>query len=131
MKKREDKRMVKLDLLFKIALIGRILKKLTHSLFGAWSFLMFHFWFTLNEGPKGFVLFLFLRNQTMEVGPSSQTLKKCYLPWCKPALSIMNMYSYLFGDITYKHHIRYFERFPVFQFNDSLGGVDLKCTQWV
>ena len=30
-----------------------------------------------------------------------------------------------------KHHIRYFGRFPVSQFNDSLGGVDLKCTQWV
>ena len=30
-----------------------------------------------------------------------------------------------------EHHIRYFGRFPVSQFNDSLGGVDLKCTQWV
>ena len=30
-----------------------------------------------------------------------------------------------------KHHIRYFGRFPVSQFNDSVGGVDLKCTQWV
>jgi hypothetical protein len=30
-----------------------------------------------------------------------------------------------------QHHIRYFGRFPVSQFNDSLGGVDLKCTQWV
>jgi hypothetical protein len=30
-----------------------------------------------------------------------------------------------------KHHIRYFGRFPVSQFDDSLGGVDLKCTQWV
>jgi hypothetical protein len=29
-----------------------------------------------------------------------------------------------------KHHIRYFGRFPVSQFNDSLGGVDLKCTHW-
>ena len=26
-----------------------------------------------------------------------------------------------------KHHIRYFGRFPVSQFNDSLGGVDLNC----
>ena len=33
--------------------------------------------------------------------------------------------------ISQKHHIRYFGRFPVSQFNDSLGGVDLKCTQWV
>ena len=30
-----------------------------------------------------------------------------------------------------EHHICYFGRFPVSQFNDSLGGVDLKCTQWV
>jgi hypothetical protein len=30
-----------------------------------------------------------------------------------------------------EHHIRHFGRFPVSQFNDSLGGVDLKCTQWV
>jgi hypothetical protein len=30
-----------------------------------------------------------------------------------------------------QYHIRYFGRFPVSQFNDSLGGVDLKCTQWV
>jgi hypothetical protein len=30
-----------------------------------------------------------------------------------------------------EHHIRYFERFPVSQFNDNLGGVDVKCTQWV
>ena len=30
-----------------------------------------------------------------------------------------------------QHHIRYFGRFPVSQFNESLGGVDLKCTQWV
>ena len=30
-----------------------------------------------------------------------------------------------------EHHIRYFGRFPVSQFNDSLGGVNLKCTQWV
>ena len=29
------------------------------------------------------------------------------------------------------NNIRYFGRFPVSQFNDSLGGVDLKCTQWV
>ena len=30
-----------------------------------------------------------------------------------------------------EHHIRYIGRFPVSQCNDSLGGVDLKCTQWV
>ena len=32
---------------------------------------------------------------------------------------------------SYKHHVRYIGRFPVSQFNDSLGGVDLKGTQWV
>jgi hypothetical protein len=32
---------------------------------------------------------------------------------------------------TSEHHIRYFGRFPVSRFNDSLGGVDLKCTQRV
>ena len=26
-----------------------------------------------------------------------------------------------------KHHIHYFERFPISQFNDSLGRVDLNC----
>ena len=31
----------------------------------------------------------------------------------------------------HEHHIRNFGRFPVSQFDDSLGGVDLKCTQWV
>ena len=31
----------------------------------------------------------------------------------------------------WKHHIRYIGRFLVSQFNDSLGGVELKCTQWV
>ena len=28
---------------------------------------------------------------------------------------------------TIEHHIRNFGRFPVSQFNDSLGGVDLNC----
>ena len=33
--------------------------------------------------------------------------------------------------IPIQHHICYFRRFPASQFNDNLGGVDLKCTQWV
>jgi len=27
-----------------------------------------------------------------------------------------------------QHHIRYFGRFPISQFNDSLGRVDVNCT---
>ena len=30
-----------------------------------------------------------------------------------------------------QHHIRYIGRLEISQFNDKLGGVDLKCTQWV
>ena len=30
-----------------------------------------------------------------------------------------------------EHHISYIGRFPVSQFNDNLGEVDLKCTWWV
>ena len=32
-----------------------ILKKITHSFFGAWLFLLVHIWFTPSEGPKGFI----------------------------------------------------------------------------
>jgi hypothetical protein len=39
----------------KIAFLGHILKISTHSLFGAWSFLLVHIWFTPSEGPKSFV----------------------------------------------------------------------------
>jgi len=35
------------------------------------------------------------------------------------------------GSYMLEHHIRNFGRFPVSQFDDSLGGVDLKGTQWV
>ena len=57
MKTGKDKRMVKLDFsfLFKSAFLGRILEKSAHSLFGAWSFLLIHIWFTPSEGSQGFV----------------------------------------------------------------------------
>ena len=47
------------------------------------------------------------------------------------AIEIYHWAFYIQPCIWEKHHIRYFGRFPVSQFNDSLGGVDLKCTQWV
>ena len=55
MKTREDKIMVKLEKkTFKSNLFGHMLKK-THSLFGAWSFLLVHVQFTPCEWPKRFV----------------------------------------------------------------------------
>jgi hypothetical protein len=80
MRTREDKRIVKLDFLSKILFLAYI------SLFDAWSFLLVHIRFTPSEGPKGLVNRV-LRNHAMEVGPSSWTMEKCYLPWCKPTLS--------------------------------------------
>ena len=42
--------------LFKLLFMGIFKKKIsTHSLFGAWSFLLIHIGFTPCEGPKGFV----------------------------------------------------------------------------
>ena len=35
------------------------------------------------------------------------------------------------ANLFLNHHIHYFGRFPVSQFNDGLGGGDLKSTQWV
>ena len=63
-----------------IVLFGYKLKNSTHSLLGAWSFLVVHVWFTPSEGPKGFVN-LFLRNWTIKVGPWRQTMEKGHLPW--------------------------------------------------
>ena len=68
MKRREDKRMVKLDLfIFKNAFFGHIFKKETYSLFGAWPSLLVHIPFTPSEGPKDFVNRFFYKK--MEVGP--------------------------------------------------------------
>jgi hypothetical protein len=55
MRTRDDKRMVKIDFFSKLPFLEHILKKITHSHFGAWSFLLIHIWFTHGEGPKGFV----------------------------------------------------------------------------
>jgi hypothetical protein len=33
-----------------------ILKKSTHSFFGAWSFLLVHIWFTPSEEPKDIII---------------------------------------------------------------------------
>ena len=51
----EDKIMVKLDFDFFQTFLYWGIKKSTHSLFGAWSFLLVHIWFTHSEGPKDFV----------------------------------------------------------------------------
>ena len=66
---------------FKSVVFEHLCKKPTHSVFGAWSFLLVHISFTPSEGPKGFVYIYFLRNRIMKVGPSSQTMNKGHLPW--------------------------------------------------
>lgn len=50
--KRRQKKMIKFDFFFKIVLFGHILRKLTHSHLGAWSFLLVLIQFTPSEGPK-------------------------------------------------------------------------------
>ena len=57
MKRREDKRFIKLKFyfIFKSALFGHILKKSMPSFLDAWSFLLVHIRFTPNEEPKDFV----------------------------------------------------------------------------
>ena len=57
MKTKEDKRMVGLDFFSKLCPFGVYINKKnpTHLLFGAWSFLLVHIWFTPSEGSKGFV----------------------------------------------------------------------------
>jgi hypothetical protein len=56
-KTREDEIMVKPDFFLpKNYHFGAYIKKNpAHSLFGAWSFLLVHIWFTPREEPKGFV----------------------------------------------------------------------------
>ena len=48
-----------------VFLFWHILKKLAHSLVGAWSFLLVHIRFTPSEWPKGFINWFLLRNHTM------------------------------------------------------------------
>ena len=70
-----------------------ILKTKTHSLFGAWAFLLVHIWFTPSEGPKCFVNWF-----SKKLGHGSWTTKsdhgkrpssvvRLHGPWCKLALS--------------------------------------------
>ena len=49
----------------KTTLFGHKFKQLKYPLFGAWSLLMVHIWFTPSKGPKGFKN-VFFRNWTME-----------------------------------------------------------------
>ena len=95
---------------FKITFLGRVLKQPTHSLLGAWSFLLVHIWFTPSEEPKGFVID-FLRYGTMELGPWSRTMEKGRPPWSNfmvhgvnqplEKLTIFNLYSNLFKTHVY------------------------------
>jgi hypothetical protein len=64
--------MVKLDFLFKPALFGHIL---AHSLFGAWTFFLVHIQFTPIEKTQKLCKLIFLKNQTIQVGPSGRTMK--------------------------------------------------------
>jgi hypothetical protein len=75
MKTKEDKRMVKLEFLFfsKTALFGPILKQSSHSLFGAWSFLLVHIQITPSEAPRGFVIFFNFFSKKLDHG--SWTIK--------------------------------------------------------
>ena len=98
MKTRDNKRTVKFDLFyfFKITFLGRVLKQPTHSLLGAWSFLLVHIWFTPSEEPKGFVNCFFkiwnhgtwTMKSDHEKRPSSMV--QLHGPWCKPALRKTN-----------------------------------------
>ena len=65
---REDKRMVIFHFIFfKTNFSGHTLKKIAHSLFDAWSFLLVHICFTPSEGTKDLCKLFSLRNWTMEV----------------------------------------------------------------
>ena len=56
MKRIEDNRMVKLFFFFsETFFLEDTLKKSTHSLCGAWLFLLVHIRLTPSEGPKDFV----------------------------------------------------------------------------
>ena len=49
--------------------------KISTFTFWCMVILLVHIWFTLSEGPKGFVKWI------MEVGPWSHTMTKGHLPW--------------------------------------------------
>ena len=57
------------------------IKKINIFTFGGWSFLLVHIRFTPSEGAQRLCKMIFLRNPTMGVRPSSQTMEKDHLPW--------------------------------------------------
>ena len=97
-KTREDKRMVKRELLFTLkttTFFGHMLETSTPSIYDVWSsFLLVHIRFTPCEGPKGFV---------EEIGPRKLDHEKGHLLWsdfmvhgvnqslCKLALNIRSV----------------------------------------
>ena len=84
--KKEDKRIVKLEFIFKAAFFGHTHThtytqyKSTHSLFGARSFFLIHIRFTPSEEPKNCINWFFERIIPMKAGPSSRTIEKDHLP---------------------------------------------------
>ena len=67
-----------------------LLKKLAHSLFGAWSLLLVHIQFTPSEGPKGVVNRLFKKSDhggwtiKSDHGKDHLFMVGLHSPWCKP-----------------------------------------------
>ena len=84
--------MVQLKLFSIVLLLNIYSKKSTHLLFGAWSFLLVHIWFTPSEGPKGFVNWFFKKldhgSWTIKLEHGNFHLPYVWIhgPWCKPAL---------------------------------------------
>ena len=77
MKKREEKKLIKLEFSSNYDFFEHILKKSAHPLFGAWSHSSWSpFGLHLARSPNTFLINFFLRNQTMEVGPSSHAIAK-------------------------------------------------------
>ena len=84
MKTRENEGMVNLDFIFfqQLPFLDIYFKNQHIHFLGAWSFFLIHIRFTPSEESIVFVHWVFfIKNQTMEVGPSSRTMKKCHLPW--------------------------------------------------
>ena len=86
MKRREDKRMVKLDF------FGHIFKNFSTFTFGAWPFFLVHIWFTPSEGPKGFVnRFIKISDHgcwatKSDHGKRLSSILRFHVPWCKLSL---------------------------------------------
>ena len=76
---------------FKTIIFGRMLKKLAHYFFGAWSFLLVHIRFTPSEGPKGFVNWFFFFKKPdhgswtikLNRGKRPSSMVQLHGPWCK------------------------------------------------